>query len=656
MIFKNIELRNFRSYYGTQRLELDPIDGNKLVVIYGENMSGKTGIFLAINWCLYGKAHGRRGEEIPIYSLGEAANNYLLNAKALDDGDYRMGVKIEWEHSGEIWVLDRSFVCKGDPLLGDTFEPKVSLKIGDAVKQRQEIDQRVNELLHHQAAQFYFFDGELLSQYEQWLENPEEHELRVKNAIESTVGTAALRLHSEIQKVAEEASEEQAKLVRKEKRADRLVEQLEQLESQRGGLADELQEYDGVITNLKNESRHIEKDYGALAEFAKEQNRLTEIEQTIFQDQKREEAANQKIRDLIGRCYWLPLASVTEEMYKVIESSLDQVINSSNEDLRSVLSFRSLRDNECNLCGRILDSSSRSRLTKFGDVTRSNSGPKNLDDIKNLVFRLSQLDEFRTIDKRDNLRLLEEDRLNARADIYDNEEKAKEIRADHSNRPRGDLAEKMQRLEEIKASIVRTETSQLEATRESENVNEKINRLRNQINRIEIDPKIQRKATAANLAVEATKRSLEEFRESARSRVENEASRIFKMLVREPGYYGIQIDNEYRVTPVDVSGDVLPIPSAGGQQLVTLSLVGGLNAAAMHQAPIVMDTPAGRVDKRNRKRILHWISEIDEQAILMVHSGEFTREEIETSGIPIAHAYEIEKTGAKTSEIRRSGT
>ena len=343
-------------------------------------------------------------------------------------------------------------------------------------------------------------------------------------------------------------------------------------------------------------------------------------------------------------------------MYKVIESTLDQAINFSNENLRSVLSSRSLRDHECKLCGRTLDASSRDRLERSGSFSKADGGPKNLDDVKELVFRLSQLDEFRSIDKRDNLRLLEEERFSARADIYSNSQKAEEIRADHSNRPRGDLAEKMSRFEKIKADIIRTETSRVNATEELDKCNQEINRLHKQINRIEIDPRIQRKARAANLAVEATKRALEEFRESARGRVENEASKIFKMLVKEPGYHGIRIDDDYRVTPIDVSGDVLPIPSAGGQQLVTLSLVGGLNAAAIHQAPIVMDTPAGRVDKRNRERILHWISEIDEQAILMVHSGEFTRDEIETSGIPVAHAYEIEKTGAKTSEIRRIGT
>ena len=614
-------------------------------------MSGKTSLFLAINWCLYGKAYGRRGEEIHIYSPGETENNYLLNAKALDDEDYHIGVKIEWEHSGDIWTLDRSHVCDGNPLLGDTFESRVSLKIGDAVKSRQEIEQRINELLHHQAAQFYFFDGELLSQYEQWLEDPEERVLRVKNAIESTVGTAALRLHSEIQKVAEEASDEQAKLVRKVRRHDRLVEEYEDTDSRKRGLEEELQDYKDKLSDLEEEARHIEKDYGALADFAKEQNRLIEIEQSIERDQHREESANQKIRDLLGNCYWLPLASLTEEMYRSIESSLIKAIELSSNELLSILSSNSLQDDECDLCGQALDSESRNRLEDLLDFPLTDTST-NLNNIKYMVSQLSQLDVFRTIDKLGELKLLEDERLNARSDIYDNSEKAKEIRTDHSNRPRGDLDQQMRRLETIREQIISTQNNRRAASTELDKVATEISRLRTQINRIAIDPGVQRKARAANLAVEATKRALEEFRESARHQVEIGASKVFKMLVKEPGYYGIKIDNDYRVTPVDSSGDILPIPSAGGQQLVTLALVGGLNAAATHQAPIVMDTPAGRVDKRNRERILRWISEINEQAILMVHSGEFTREEIEVTGIPIAYAYEIEKTGAKTSEIR----
>lgn len=651
MIFKSIELRNFRSYNGTQRLELDPIDDNRLIVIYGENMSGKTSLFLAINWCLYGKAYGRRGEEIPIYSPGEIENNYLLNAKALDDEDYSIGVKIEWEHSGDIWILDRSFVCDGNPLLGDTFESKVSLKIGGAVKTRQEIEQRINELLHYQAAQFYFFDGELLSQYEQWLDNSEEREVRVKNAIENTVGTAALRLYGEIQKVADEASDEQDKLVRRERRADRLVEEHVKKVSEKRELESELQDYIDRLSDLEDESQRIEKDYGALADFAKEQNRLIEIERSIERDQNREESANQKIRDLLGKCYWLPLASVTEEMYRSIESSLIKAIELSSNELRSILSSNSLQDDECDLCGQALDTQSRSRLEDLLDFPLADTS-MNLNNIKHLVSQLSQLDTFRTIDRLGELKLLEDERLNARSDIYDNSEKAKGIRTDHSDRPRGDLDKQMKRLETIREEIIDTKNRKEEASMDLDKVDTEISKLRTQIHRIEIDPRVQRKAMAADLAVEATKRALEEFRESARHRVEIEASKVFKMLVKEPGYYGIRIDNDYRVTPVDSSGIVLPIPSAGGQQLVTLALVGGLNAAATHQAPIVMDTPAGRVDKRNRERVLHWISEINEQAILMVHSGEFTREEIEATGIPIAYAYEIEKTGAKTSEIR----
>lgn len=561
---------------------------------------------------------------------------------------------MEWEHSDDIWELDRSFICDGDPLLGDPFKSKVSLKIGGSVKPRQEIDQLVNELLHHQAAQFYFFDGELLSQYEKWLENSQERGRRVMDAVERTVGTAALRLHSEIQKVAVEASEEQAKLVKREKREDRLVENMNKKENRQRELEDEIQEYSRKLSALENESQRIERDYGALTEFAKEQRLLTEIEQNIGREQDKKETAKRKIHELVNQCYWLPLATLTERMYREVESTLIQTFEASSFRLLS-LSSDSLQDGECKLCGQVLNDTSRSQLENLL-ASEVDDDSKNLDDVKLLVSRLGQLDEFRSIDKQDSLKLLEDEILNARLEIHNYSERAKEIRAGHSDRPRVDLDQQMKRLEKIREDIITTELRRQEAYSEKELVIGEIDKFRRQINRIEIDPKVQRKARAANLAVEATKRALEEFRESARNQVEIEASQIFKMLVEEPEYYGIKIDGDYRVTPVDDSGDVLPVPSAGGQQLVTLALVGGLNAAAIHQAPIVMDTPAGRIDKGNRERILHWISKIDEQVILMVHSGEFTRDEIEKSGIPIAHAFEIEKIGAKTSEIGRVRT
>ena len=115
-----------------------------------------------------------------------------------------MQVSLEWEHHGDIWRLDRS--VRSDPdLNGATGPEEVFLKIGDTQIARQEIPQRINQILHRDASQFYFFDGELLSQYERWLEDPHEKDRRVRAAVELTVGTAALRLHTEMETVAKDA-------------------------------------------------------------------------------------------------------------------------------------------------------------------------------------------------------------------------------------------------------------------------------------------------------------------------------------------------------------------------------------------------------------------------------------------------------------------
>ena len=96
---------------------------------------------------------------------------------------------------------------------------------------------------------------------------------------------------------------------------------------------------------------------------------------------------------------------------------------------------------------------------------------------------------------------------------------------------------------------------------------------------------------------------------------------------------------------MDSTGKVQTAPSSGGQQLLTLALIAGLNSTAVHDAPIVMDTPFGRLDVGNRERILHWVNTLvrnkDQQVILMVHSGELTREDLKKWKIAPGRSYAI---------------
>ena len=57
MKLERITLENFRQYFGKQRLEFSRDPQKNVTVIHGVNGAGKTSMFLAINWCLYGKSY-----------------------------------------------------------------------------------------------------------------------------------------------------------------------------------------------------------------------------------------------------------------------------------------------------------------------------------------------------------------------------------------------------------------------------------------------------------------------------------------------------------------------------------------------------------------------------------------------------------------------
>lgn len=618
-------------------------------------MSGKTSLFLALLWCLYGRATGRQGEEIPVFSPGADANNYLINARALENGEYDVHVELDFDHKTQHWSLERKAECSGDPLEGEPFFEDVFLRIDGGLVSKHEIRERVSQVLHHEAAQFYFFDGELLAQYERWLDDPREREVRVRQAVERVVGISALRLHSELDQVAQEAEADHRRLLARERRGEQLVNELEQKRAERDDVTQEVGEYDDKIAALKEQIDRIQNEHGELSKFVEEQGRLNEIAKQIDEANEDLEQAEADLRALVHERYWLPLAERSGEMATVLMSRLEAAIAAPEDDLRLREVETTLSRNECALCERPLDGPTRGRLkgTK-NHLTVGSVGRLDALALRDLSEQLRSSDLFRAAGEAERLEGLENERLEARSRIKQLEASDKSIRDAHAARPQGDREAQMSRLAELFEDLGRTRETRDDALKQLDSLNAEVESLQARANRVVSDPSVQVMARVSRLAVATFLKGIEGFREAARARVEQGATDVFGQLVADPGYAGIEIDENYRVVTVDSEGQPMPIPSAGGQQLVTLSLIGGLNAAAVHEAPIIMDTPAGRIDRPNRERILRWVEGLDRQVVLMVHSGELTPAEIQAMSVEVGHVYRIQKTGPKASEILSS--
>src|SRR5579859_6271138 len=98
MKFERITLENFRQYFGRQRLEFARDKQRKVTVIHGINGTGKTSLFLALNWCLYGSEYVNNGGEL----ISKEAISRVNTSDFID-----MSVELSFLHEGERYIVKR---------------------------------------------------------------------------------------------------------------------------------------------------------------------------------------------------------------------------------------------------------------------------------------------------------------------------------------------------------------------------------------------------------------------------------------------------------------------------------------------------------------------------------------------------------------------
>ena len=651
MRIQSLKLMNFRPFYGEHKIDLSPAEGNSLVLIHGENQSGKTAFFLALYWCLYGSAKSRLGVNIPIFQRGEEENEYLINRKAVEDGTRSMQIDMLFEHEGKEWQLTRIATCHDDPFGGGEFVTNALLKIDDEPIVSAKIQRILNDVLHHDAAQFYFFDGELLSKYEQWLADPREAQKRVREAIERTVGISALRLGKHIDKVADDFQKDVNAAQRKEKRNQGLLDDRDRKARREFEHEAEIRDYDAEIKELSTEAKRIQQIHGDLTDWNTAMASIQALETQITQEQKKKDTALLEIQRLVRDRYWLPLTEMAREIDTQILTQVEQAFSSPIQ-----LASSSIDSDECALCGQGLDRSSRAHIDQIWKG-KEQSALHTAEDVRKAVERMEQARHFIDPSAIIHLDTLESNVAASRIEIDRCETKARMLRREHP--VKGDLKKEMDRLEEINKDLGRNEKRRDEAKKDLEGIREEVNSIDSKIAKSgTTDPALSRRSRASALAKAAFKDALQTFATRSRENVQKGATAAFKALVRDEGYDGIEIDDDYLVRPIDSAGKVQTAPSSGGQQLLTLALIAGLNSTAVHDAPIVMDTPFGRLDVGNRERILQWVNTLvgskDQQVILMVHSGELTHEDLMKWEISPGRSYAITPEQVHQSSITES--
>jgi len=119
------------------------------------------------------------------------------------------------------------------------------------------------------------------------------------------------------------------------------------------------------------------------------------------------------------------------------------------------------------------------------------------------------------------------------------------------------------------------------------------------------------------------------------------------MLSNEQDYERLRITPQYGLVLTNKEGRTIHQRSAGSEQVLALSLIGALNRCATREAPVIMDTPFGRLDVGHRANILKFAPSFGRQVLLLVQSGEFDRSrDMEYLAGKVSREYRITRAGA----------
>ena len=183
--FTKMTLTNFGPYKGTQ--QIDFTDRHGVTIFWGDNGRGKTTLLNAFRYALFGTIQRRNGV---LRSLRD-----MENFEGREDGVYGFSVVLAMDNDGTKYELTRQYRPRKGvtrPKNEEDYERVMFLKKGGTFLSAAESEHELNLIMPEQVSRFFLFDGELLQEYEELLENETSTGERIKEAIEKILGVPVI--------------------------------------------------------------------------------------------------------------------------------------------------------------------------------------------------------------------------------------------------------------------------------------------------------------------------------------------------------------------------------------------------------------------------------------------------------------------------------
>jgi DNA sulfur modification protein DndD len=658
MKFIELTIKNFMPYKGIQSIKFPQNQSQNILVIFGDNMRGKTSLLNALRWGLYGEIFTRHKARIGLEKI--------LNWESFSEGDYEFSVEIKFEADGHKYDLTRVAKKKNEvlkPKDSNDFEIEIFLKRDGSVMSAHQIEPEINLYAPEQVSRFFLFDGELLQEYEMLLDEGSDTGEAIKDSIEQVLGVPALingrdECLTLLKGAEKQQNRELAKYKDMTKTAQRQRE-LQELDDSKGKDIDAAKEHLKKVredkSRLDDEIEELNKLSVTAFEYSDKQARI----KTILSDQKILEEEILQLASIAWKDILKSRLAPTYESvlrdYEIKSQSLSQTgaYKFEVDQIKKVLDL-----SLCPTCEQNVDSSHKhkyeQRLNELEiELAKSRNNQVEISRLHRQITAIKNLQDTSVSGqisektKRKNASAVELTKLENAVD---------KLRQELAGKEPDEVAKKRRNHDELIKAEANLERTIKELDIDRLKIRKGIEELSKEI---EQNPNVKDSMSTRLVSVykalgEIFSQSIDTLRDRLKEEVEAKASEAFLNLTTQSEYSGLRINNNYGLTILDENHNPILIRSAGAEQIVALSLIDALGRTGRGSGPVVMDTPFGRLDPKHRENILRYIPKTASQLVLLVHDGEINRDvDLKTIAQRIGAEYEIIAKSSRVSNIER---
>jgi DNA sulfur modification protein DndD len=629
MRITRVIIKNFGPFYKDHEIEFGR-DGFGIHVFRGDNGQGKTSLQRAILWGLYGKVLDRNNKEIALSSL--------LNRTAALESDFSLSVSIHFKHDNGTWCITRKSEAGAnkDSLFVRNMQLFITLN-----SVPQENPQHVIErMLPAEVSRFFFFDGEMLRDYEELLDQESSNMKLLRNSIERILGIPILRIaRNDLNQITKETEVDQGRLLKRlgGNTYEQLADDRQIILDSIGSLEKSIKELDTQIAFNEQQTadkKRRQTDIRSVQIYATERNN---IDQQIKSLESRKETQDLKLKGLNEKLYKSVLFPIAKNVVMQLEIKHQAVMDKYDKKLQLEVKARSFRhaieQGKCEFCDTKIQGDKLQQLQL--QLDEINEEIKAVTEIPQPNLEFAQ---YKTVLQSLLTNPLKPDMYSAITIELHNisYDKAKlQARWDELSQRLKDVDEEEPFRIETEIRILIEEHGRLlqEKTQINAKLAEDYSRksdLDQRMARIDEDElkllsaRIQNCKTIA----EIFEKSIGTYTEGRRKEVETQATEIFKQLRSKAEFTRLIINNNFGLSILTKSGTILDKSewrSAGEEQVVALALIGALNKCSKTIAPVLMDTPFGRLDNNHVGKVLNYLPTMSEQVLLLVTDREFSK-------------------------------